>query len=137
MGWEYGRADSRYSKVYVSIRRKSGEYRDTAAVFSRSESVAISYLRAISVLLIIVCHICQSYDTGWEYILNIGVQIFFILSGLLHGLYCKGSSFSLFKYDINVFAAVLLFIVCTLLSVFILNCLSVKLQFCIGKDAII
>ncbi len=55
-------------------------------VLSKPESTAIAHLRAIAMLLIVVCHICQSYNTGWEYLLNIGVQIFFLISGVLHGL---------------------------------------------------
>ncbi len=55
-------------------------------LLSASESAAISYLRVLALLLILLCHICLSYHTGWEYLLNIGVQIFFLISGILHGL---------------------------------------------------
>ena len=58
----------------------------TVVVLSKPESAAITHLRVIAMLLIVVCHICQSYHTGWEYLLNIGVQIFFLISGVLHGL---------------------------------------------------
>lgn len=36
-------------------------------------------------LLIIFCHICQYYDSEWAWWLNVGVQIFFIISGYLYG----------------------------------------------------
>lgn len=53
--------------------------------FHQSESIAINYLRTLAIVLILSCHICQSIHIGWEYILNIGVQIFLFISGFLHG----------------------------------------------------
>lgn len=35
--------------------------------------------------LIIACHFCQYYDNEWAWRLNVGVQIFFLLSGFLYG----------------------------------------------------
>lgn len=35
--------------------------------------------------MIIVCHFCQYYDNEWAWWLNVGVQIFFIISGYLYG----------------------------------------------------
>ena len=34
---------------------------------------------------ILVCHILQSYDNQWAWVLNVGVQIFLVLSGFLYG----------------------------------------------------
>ena len=45
----------------------------------------ISAIRLIAMSLIIACHILQYYDNKLAWQLNIGVQIFFILSGFLYG----------------------------------------------------
>ena len=45
----------------------------------------ISAVRFIAMLLIIMCHICQYYNSEWAWWLNVGVQIFLILSGFLYG----------------------------------------------------
>lgn len=34
---------------------------------------------------IIACHFCQYYDSEWAWWLNVGVQVFFIISGFLYG----------------------------------------------------
>lgn len=53
---------------------------------SRKEyNSSISMIRLLAMMLIISCHICQYYDSEWAWWLNIGVQIFFILSGFLYG----------------------------------------------------
>ena len=49
------------------------------------QSNVITFLRAVSMLLIIFCHLCQVYNNNWAWALNIGVQIFFI-SGFLYGI---------------------------------------------------
>lgn len=49
------------------------------------QSNAITYLRVISMLMIIACHICQVFGNHWAWVLNIGVQIFFVISGYLYG----------------------------------------------------
>lgn len=52
---------------------------------TKQESAAIAYLRCISVAFILVCHILQGLQNQWYTVFNIGVQIFFILSGFLYG----------------------------------------------------
>lgn len=53
---------------------------------SYSESVAISYIRGIACILIVACHIFQSSNhLDMAFLLNIGVQLFFCISGLLYG----------------------------------------------------
>ena len=54
-------------------------------VIGGGRNLIISLLRLIAMLLIIFCHICQYYDSEWAWWLNVGVQIFFILSGYLYG----------------------------------------------------
>lgn len=49
------------------------------------ESRAIYYIRPLSMLAIVVCHICQSYNNRWAFLFNIGVQVFLVLSGYLYG----------------------------------------------------
>lgn len=49
------------------------------------QSNAISYLRALSLIMIVSCHICQVYGNHWAWVLNFGVQIFFVISGYLYG----------------------------------------------------
>lgn len=49
------------------------------------ESDALNFLRWTSTVAIVVCHILQGYKNDWCYVLNIGVQVFFFLSGFLYG----------------------------------------------------
>lgn len=48
--------------------------------------VSISIIRAISLVLIISCHILQGLKLEAAYWVNVGVQMFFFLSGFLYGL---------------------------------------------------
>ena len=54
-------------------------------VFTRSESMALSMIRVFAMTLIVSCHIAQCFDLQIAYLLNIGVQIFFFMSGFLYG----------------------------------------------------
>lgn len=45
----------------------------------------ISAIRAIAMALIIACHFLQYYDNELCYWMNVGVQIFFVISGFLYG----------------------------------------------------
>lgn len=51
----------------------------------KTKSPAISAIRFLAMLSIIACHFCQYFDNEWAWWLNVGVQIFFILSGYLYG----------------------------------------------------
>ena len=46
---------------------------------------SISAIRLLAMLMIIVCHICQYFDNHMAWWFNVGVQIFFIISGFLYG----------------------------------------------------
>lgn len=46
---------------------------------------SISMIRLLAMLSIIACHFCQYYDSEWAWWLNVGVQVFFIISGYLYG----------------------------------------------------
>lgn len=54
-------------------------------LISKQESSLLSLLRILATESIIVCHILQTLDNRWAYIFNIGVQVFFVLSGYLYG----------------------------------------------------
>ena len=47
--------------------------------------VSISIIRLISLILIISCHILQGLKLDSAYWVNVGVQMFFFLSGYLYG----------------------------------------------------
>ena len=49
------------------------------------KNVAISYIRLISMLMIISCHILQGLNLRLAFWINVGVQIFFFVSGFLYG----------------------------------------------------
>lgn len=49
------------------------------------ESRAIYYVRPLSMMAIVLCHLCQSYGNRWAFIFNAGVQVFLVLSGYLYG----------------------------------------------------
>lgn len=55
------------------------------AGISKSESIALSLIRVFAMLLIVSCHIAQCYELQIAWLLNVGVQIFFFMSGFLYG----------------------------------------------------
>lgn len=55
------------------------------SIINQSQSLAISYLRVTALISIFSCHILQALDNRWAWVLNIGVQVFFFLSGYLYG----------------------------------------------------
>lgn len=52
---------------------------------SQSQSIAISIIRVLAMSLIIACHFAQAYGYTIAFLLNVGVQIFFLTSGFLYG----------------------------------------------------
>lgn len=46
---------------------------------------SISAIRFLAMCSIIACHFCQYYGSEWAWWLNVGVQVFFIISGFLYG----------------------------------------------------
>lgn len=53
--------------------------------YSLKRNYGISILRLLSTMLIVACHICQAYENSLAFYLNIGVPIFFSISGYLYG----------------------------------------------------
>ena len=53
----------------------------------QSESGAISVMRILSMLSIIICHLLQAYNNRYCWLFNIGVWVFLSISGYLYG--CK------------------------------------------------
>ena len=52
---------------------------------TKAESSILIYTRVMAMLSIVSCHILQAYNNHWAYVLNIGVQVFLVLSGYLYG----------------------------------------------------
>ncbi len=52
---------------------------------THSESIAISFIRVLAMCLIIACHFAQAYGYSIAFLLNVGVQLFFLTSGFLYG----------------------------------------------------
>lgn len=65
---------------------------------SKSESMALSVIRVFAMALIVSCHIAQCYELQIAWLLNVGVQIFFFMSGFLYGrLDTPASPFDFYK----------------------------------------
>lgn len=47
--------------------------------------VSISVARFVAMVMIVVCHMFQYYESELAYWLNVGVEIFFVISGFLYG----------------------------------------------------
>ena len=54
-------------------------------MLTHRESTALSLIRVLAVILIVSCHFLQGVDSKLAWWLNVGVQIFFFLSGYLVG----------------------------------------------------
>lgn len=54
-------------------------------MLTKQESLFVSFARVVAMILIVVCHVLQAYGNNWAYVFNVGVQIFFLLSGFLYG----------------------------------------------------
>lgn len=52
---------------------------------SESQRNALDLLRVLAMLCIISCHVCQFYGSPLAFKLNIGVQLFLVISGYLYG----------------------------------------------------
>lgn len=84
-------------------------------------------LRLISMLMIIGCHICQHYGNVMAFWLNVGVQVFFIISGFLYGqkelVNYFGWFWKQFKKIVVIYYLFILFVI-VLLRLFHPECLS-------------
>jgi len=54
-------------------------------MISEKESKAIVITRAIAMLCIVICHVFQAYDSPLANLFNVGVPVFFCISGFLYG----------------------------------------------------
>lgn len=52
---------------------------------SVAESKSLSWIRVVAMLSIVICHLFQAYQGRWSDVFNMGVQVFFVLSGFLYG----------------------------------------------------
>lgn len=64
---------------------------------SHSESIAISFIRVLAMTLIIACHFAQAYGYDIAFLLNVGVQLFFLTSGFLYGKIEIANSWEFYK----------------------------------------
>ncbi|MGN0086507.1 MAG: acyltransferase family protein [Alloprevotella sp.] len=46
---------------------------------------AISLIRVLAMSSIVTCHFLQAHNNRWAWVLNVGVQVFLVLSGYLYG----------------------------------------------------
>ena len=51
----------------------------------KEKNITLSIIRVIATIMIIFCHILQGLGSSWAYWANLGVTIFFFLSGYLYG----------------------------------------------------
>lgn len=58
---------------------------DSSVLGNISRDIPISAIRVISAVLIVLCHYFQYYQLELAWWLNVGVQIFFCISGFLYG----------------------------------------------------
>lgn len=87
---------------------------------TKQESDALNIIRWSSTIAIVLCHYLQGYGSAWAWVLNLGVQIFFFLSGFLYG--CK-KVFSYSKFYLGRFRKVFLPYVTWVVIAFIMLCL--------------
>ena len=56
------------------------------SIVGGGKELSVSMIRLLAMLSIIACHFCQYYNSEWAWWLNVGVQVFFIISsGYLYG----------------------------------------------------
>lgn len=53
-------------------------------IISTANSNAITYLRCLSTIFIVLCHYLQAQNNQWAWFFNIGVQLFFMISAFLY-----------------------------------------------------
>jgi peptidoglycan/LPS O-acetylase OafA/YrhL len=89
---------------------------------SLRESAAISHLRMVSCMMIVLCHFLQAYGNDIAYIFNTGVQIFLIISGYLYGVKrIKSAKSFYFGRIMKVYKP---YVIWTILVAIILLCIS-------------
>lgn len=93
-----------------------------------SESIAIKYLRAVATIFIVVCHYLQALNNHWAYVFNVGVQLFFVMSGYLYGFrHVESWDTFFFKRWKKLYIPYIIFIVVIVLALWIF--LNEKVQF--------
>ena len=97
-------------------------------IISSSESLAIHILRLMSTISIIICHVLQYYKSSWCQIFNIGVQIFWAMSGYLYG---KRTIVSWRAFYLKRVVKIYLPFIIWVLGVFVVfYCNGIKITFC-------
>ena len=57
---------------------------ENVSITKRQKNYSISLLRLIAMLFIVLCHFFQYYGVEWAWWFNVGVQMFFCISGFLY-----------------------------------------------------
>ena len=94
-----------------------------------NKDYSISVIRLISMIMIITCHILQGLNNSWAFWINVGVQIFFFISGFLYGKRKIKNYCDFYKKRISkiMFPYMIILTIVLLLDVFLLkNTYSIK-----------
>ena len=88
-----------------------------------NSNVAISIIRFISMIMIISCHILQGLGNKWAFWVNVGVQIFFFISGFLYGNKQVDNTKEFYKKRIEkvLFPFMVVFLIDLLLEILVLK----------------
>ena len=96
---------------------------------SLQQKNAITIVRVLSMLMIITCHILQGYNQPSAFLFNVGVQIFFLLSGFLYGKIEITSIASFIKKRfVKVYIPFILVVLCCVAIYVIFNVVDVQIR---------
>lgn len=96
---------------------------------SLQQKNAITIVRVLSMLMIITCHILQGYNQPSAFLFNVGVQIFFLLSGFLYGKIDITSIASFIKKRfVKVYIPFILVVLCCVAIYVIFNVVDVQIR---------
>ena len=90
---------------------------------------AITIVRVLSMLMIITCHILQGYNRPSAFLFNVGVQIFFLLSGFLYGkIEIKSITLFVKKRFVKLYVPFILIVLCCAMVYMIFNVADVSIR---------
>lgn len=87
-----------------------------------SESCCITTLRSLAMIMIVACHVVLSYGSNYYAVLNMGVQIFFVISAFLYAQKDILDSKSWIKKRfIKLYPPLCLFLICAFTALFLVH----------------
>lgn len=90
---------------------------------------AITIVRVLSMLMIITCHILQGYNRPSAFLFNVGVQIFFLLSGFLYGkIEIKSITLFVKKRFVKLYVPFILIVLCCAMVYMIFNMADISIR---------